>query len=130
MRFHSPKALGAPDAIFEDDLQAGVDVTLLYEPGTVAARLGVRRRVLVSILRGTLDKQLIGKTIGAATTARQFRLDGGQALLLTGAPHIVVIFRQREHDRDDVHAARRQHAPVAAPGAARARRGRICPRPG
>ncbi|MDP9257340.1 MAG: hypothetical protein M3Q31_12380 [Actinomycetota bacterium] len=93
VRFHSPRALGAPDAIFEDDLQAGVDVTLLYEPGTVAARLGVHRRVLVSILRGTLDKQLIGKTIGTATTARQFRLDGGQALLLTGQPHIVVIFR-------------------------------------
>ena len=94
VRFHSPRALRAPDAIFEDDLQSGVDVTLLYEPGTVAARLGVRRRVLVSILRGTLDKQLIGKTIGTATTARQFRLDGGQALLLTGQPHIVVIFRR------------------------------------
>ena len=93
VRFHSPKALGAPDAIFQDTLQAGVDVTLLYEPGTVAARLGVRRRVLVSMLRGTLDKQLIGKTIGTATSARQFRLDGGQALLLTGQPHIVVIFR-------------------------------------
>jgi hypothetical protein len=94
VRFHSPKALGAPDAIFEDDLQAGVDVTLLYEPGTVAGRLGVSKRVLVSILRGTLDKQLIGKTIGAATTARQFRLDGGQALLLTGARHLFIIFRQ------------------------------------
>ena len=86
VRFHSPKALGAPDAIFEDTLLAGVDVTLLYEPGTVAARLGVRRRVLVSILRGTLDKQLIGKTIGFATTVKRFRIDGGPALLLTGAP--------------------------------------------
>lgn len=93
VRFHYPKALGAPDAIYEDDLQAGTDVTLLYEPGTVAERLGVKRRVLVSILRGTLDKQLIGKTMGVATAARQFRLEGGQALLLSGAPHIVVIFR-------------------------------------
>ena len=47
-----------------------MDVTFLYQPGTVAARLGVRRRVLVSVLRGTLDKQLLGKTIGAATTAQ------------------------------------------------------------
>jgi hypothetical protein len=94
VRFHSPKALGPPDAIFEDQLQAGVDITELYEPGTVAGRLGVRRRVLVSILRGTLDQQLLGKTIGFATKAKQFRLDGGQALLLTGKPHILVIFRR------------------------------------
>jgi hypothetical protein len=94
VRFHSPKVLGAPDAIFEDQLQAGVDVTLLYEPGTVAGRIGVRKRVLVSMLRGTLDQQFLQKTIGVATTARKFELDGGQALLLTGAPHIVVIFRR------------------------------------
>jgi hypothetical protein len=94
VRFHSPKALGAPDAIFQEQLQAGVDVTLLYEPRTVAGRLGVRRRVLVSILRGTLDKQLLGKTIGFATKSRQFSLDGGQAILLTGKPHILVIFRR------------------------------------
>jgi len=83
VRFHSPKALGAPDAIFEDTLQAGVDVTLLYEPGTVATRLGVRRRVLVSILRGTLDKQLIGKA------ARQFKKANGKACCrqaVCGAP--------------------------------------------
>jgi hypothetical protein len=95
VRFHSPRALGAPDAIFEDQLRAGVDITLLYEPGTVARRFGARRRVLVSILRGTLDKQLLGKTIGFATSSKQFRLDGGQALLLTGKPHILVIFRRR-----------------------------------
>jgi hypothetical protein len=94
VRFHSPKALGAPDAIFEDELQAGVDVTLLYEPGTVAGRLGVHRRVLVSILRGTLDNQLLGKTIAIATKSRQFRLDGGEAILLTGPPHIFVLFRR------------------------------------
>jgi hypothetical protein len=93
VRFHSPKALGVPDAIFQDQLQAGVDVTELYEPGTVAGRIGLRRRVLVSLLRGTLDNQLLGKTMGFATKARQFRLDGGQAILLTGKPHIVVIFR-------------------------------------
>jgi hypothetical protein len=94
VRFHSPKALGAPDAIFEDDLQAGVDVTLLYEPGTVAGRLGVKRRVLVSILRGTLDEQLLGKTIGFATSVKRFRIAGGKALLLTGARHMLVIFRR------------------------------------
>jgi hypothetical protein len=94
VRFHSPKALGAPDAIFEDPLRQGVDVTLLYEPGTVARRIGIRRRVLVSLLRGSLDSQLLQKTIGQATTSRRFRLEGGPALLLTGAPHLIVIFRQ------------------------------------
>jgi hypothetical protein len=93
-RFHPPEALGAPDAIFEDRLQHGVDVTLLYEPGTVARRLGTRKRVLVSLLRGSLDAQLLQKTIGVATTSRRFRLEGGPALLLTGARHLVVIFRQ------------------------------------
>jgi hypothetical protein len=94
VRFHSPKALGAPDAIFEEQLQAGVDVTLLYEPATIEGRIGVRKRVLVSILRGTLDEQLLQKTIGTATTARRFRLDGGPALMLTGAPHTLVVFRR------------------------------------
>jgi hypothetical protein len=94
VRFHSPRSLGAPDAIFEDPLRRGVDVTLLYEPGTVAGRLGIRKRVLVSLLRGSLDSQLLQKTIGLATTSRRFRLQGGPALLLTGERHLLVIFRQ------------------------------------
>jgi hypothetical protein len=94
VRFHAPKVLGAPEAIFEEQLQNGIDVTLLYEPGTVAGRLGVRRRVLVTILRGGLDKQLLQKTIGVATTAKQLHIDGGPALVLTGAPHLFIIFLQ------------------------------------
>jgi hypothetical protein len=93
-RVRPPGALGAPDAIFEDRLQRGVDVTFLYEPRTVAERLGPRERVLVSTVRGTLDKQVLGKTLAQATRVKRLRIDGGPALLVTGAPHIVVLFRR------------------------------------
>ncbi|MDX6539100.1 MAG: hypothetical protein QOI71_710 [Gaiellales bacterium] len=88
-----PSALGAPDGIYDEASQPGVDVTFLYEPGTVAARIGVRKRVLVSVVRGRIDKTVIGKTISSATTATPFQLDGSPALLLTGAPHMMVLFR-------------------------------------
>ena len=59
-----PTALGAPDGIFEERLESGVDVTFLYEPRTTDERIGVRRRVLVSVVRGTIEKTIIGKTVG------------------------------------------------------------------
>ena len=93
-RVGPPAALGAPDGIFEDPLQGGVDVTFLYRPSTVAARLGPRQRVLVSAIRGTLDEKVLGKTLAQATRAKRLRIDGGPALLITGPPHIVVVFRR------------------------------------
>ena len=57
-----PTVLGAPDGIFEEQLESGVDITFLYEPSTIAERIGVRRRVLVSVVRGTIEKTIIGKT--------------------------------------------------------------------
>jgi hypothetical protein len=89
----APSVLGAPDGIFEDRLQSGVNVTFQYEARTVAERIGVRRRVLVSIVRGTIDRTIIGKTIANATKAIPFEIDGGPALLLTGHPHLLVVFR-------------------------------------
>ncbi len=56
VRIRPPSALGTPDGIFEDPLQGGVDVTFLYQPRTVAARLGPQQRVLVSAVRGTLER--------------------------------------------------------------------------
>ena len=94
LRVNPPSALGAPNALFEELLQGGVAVTLLYEPRTVAARIGVRERVLVTVVRGTLDKQLLGKTLGFASDVEQFEIDGGRALLLTGPAHMVVFFRR------------------------------------
>ena len=44
-----------------------MDITFLYEPSTAAERIGVRRRVLVSVVRGTIDKTIIGKTVASAT---------------------------------------------------------------
>ena len=65
-----PTVLGAPDGIFEERLESGVDITFLYEPRTMAERIGVRRRVLVSVVRGTIDKTIIGKTIALARPRR------------------------------------------------------------
>ena len=44
-----------------------MDITFLYEPRTIAERIGVRRRVLVSVVRGTIEKTIIGKTVPSAT---------------------------------------------------------------
>lgn len=88
-----PSRLGKPDGIFEDQLQSGVDVTFVYEPGTTAARIGLRKRVLVSVVRGAIDKQLLGKMISQATSVKQYILDDEPALLLTGAPHLLILIR-------------------------------------
>jgi hypothetical protein len=88
-----PAVLGAPDGIFEEHLASGVDITFLYEPRTTAERIGVRRRVLVSVVRGTIEKTVIGKTIASATKTTRLVIDGGSALLLTGAPHMMLLFR-------------------------------------
>jgi hypothetical protein len=89
----APSVLGAPDGIFEEQLDSGVDVSFLYEPRTVAERIGTRKRVLVSLVRGTIDKTILGKTIASATKATPFEIDGEPALLLSGHPHLLVIFR-------------------------------------
>ena len=72
-----------------------MDVTFLYEPRTVAARIGVRRRVLVSVVRGTIEKTVLGKTVAPGDAGARSSIDGGPALLLTGAPHMMVLFRAR-----------------------------------
>ncbi|HEY3612836.1 MAG TPA: hypothetical protein VGK92_03985 [Gaiellales bacterium] len=99
----APSLLGAPDGIYEQPLAAGVEVTFLYEPATVAARIGVRRRVLASIVRGTISRTVLGKTIAQATKATPFTLDGDPALLLTGAPHMMVFFRTGADSFDQVY---------------------------
>ena len=88
-----PTVLGRPDGIFEERLESGVDITFLYEPSTTAERIGVRRRVLVSVVRGTIEKTIIGKTVPSATRRTFVEIDGRPALLLTGAPHMMVLFR-------------------------------------
>ena len=88
-----PSALGAADGIFEERLESGVDVTFLYEARTVERRLGVRKRVIVSILRGKIEKTILGKTVPPATKTIPLEIEGGAALLLTGYPHLLVMFR-------------------------------------
>ena len=99
-----PTALGKPDGIFEDLLESGVDITFLYEPRTTDERIGVRRRVLVSVVRGTIDKTVIGKTVDATTKKTPLVIDGEFALLLTGAPHMMVLFRSPDGGYDQTYA--------------------------
>ena len=99
-----PTVLGAPDGIFEERLESGVDITFLYEPRTTDERIGVRRRVLVSVVRGTIDKTVIGKTVDATTKKTPLVIDGAFALLLTGAPHMMVLFRSPDGGYDQTYA--------------------------
>jgi hypothetical protein len=48
----------------------------------------------VSAVRGTLDDNVLGKTLARATRVKRLRIDGRPALLVTGAPHILVLFRR------------------------------------
>ena len=93
LALRAPSALGAADGIFEERLDSGVDVTFLYEPRTVERRLGVRKRVIVSILRGKIEKTILGKTIPPSTKTIPLEIEGSAALLLTGYPHLLVMFR-------------------------------------
>lgn len=92
LRVHPPSALGKPDGIYEDPLRLGVDVSFLYEPRRVAARLGVRKRVVVSMLRGTLEAQYLYKMLGGTSKVRNLTIDAEPALLVTGQPHLVFLF--------------------------------------
>ncbi len=80
-----------------------MDVTFLYEPRTTDERIGVRRRVLVSVVRGTIDKTIIGKTVDATTKKTPLEIDGESALLLTGAPHMLVLFRSPDGGYDQTY---------------------------
>jgi hypothetical protein len=91
-RVDPPAALGTPDGIYAEHRATGAVITLLYEPRTVARRLGSRRRVLVSVLRATIDSNLLRKTISQATRVDHLKIQGGTALIVSGVPHLVVFF--------------------------------------
>jgi len=99
----APAVLGAPDGIFEERLRSGVDVTFLYEPRTVAKRIGAHKRVIVSVLRGKTQKTILGKTIASATKTIPLEIDGSPALLLTGRPHLLVLFRAPDGGLDQTY---------------------------
>ncbi len=89
------RALGTPDGIFEEQLQSGVDITFLYEPRTVAERIGVRKRVLVSVAaRRRSRRRSSARRSHPRPRPRASRSTAAPALLLTGHPHLLVIFRR------------------------------------
>jgi hypothetical protein len=53
----------------------------------------VRRRVLVSVLRGTLAEQFLGKTIAQANAVEHLSIEGTPALIISGPPHLMMVFR-------------------------------------
>jgi hypothetical protein len=91
-RVQPPAALGKPDGIYADPLFLGVDISLLYEPRTVAARLGARKRVVVSMLRGTFKAQYLYKMLGGSSRVTKLRVGAQPAVLVTGQPHLVFLF--------------------------------------
>jgi len=107
LQLNPPSALGTPSGIYRQRLAAGVDdVSFLYEPGSVAARVGAKTRVLVSVLRGTLSEPVLRKSIGFDTKVTHLRIEGGQALLLTGAPHRFFFFlRQGQFEQAPMRIA-------------------------
>jgi hypothetical protein len=96
LRLHidPPTALGRPDAIYAGRLKTGTEVSLLYEPRTVAARLGVRTRVIVSVLRGTFNADFLGKMVTKDNRVTRLKIGSDDALLITGGPLHLVFFRR------------------------------------
>lgn len=88
-----PSVLGAPDGIYEARLDSGVDITFAYDARTVAARIGPRKRVLVSLVRGQIEKTILGKTAASNTKVIPFPIGGESAVLVTGHPHLLILFR-------------------------------------
>ena len=61
-------------------------MTFLYEPRTVAARFGVRKRVLVSVLRGAFNPDFLGKMVTRQTKVTRLKIGSDDALLISGGP--------------------------------------------
>ena len=102
LRIDPPTALGRPDAIYRDELKTGAEVTFLYEPRTVAARFGVRKRVLVSVLRGAFNPDFLGKMVTRQTKVTRLKIGSDDALLIFGGPLHYVFFR-RSGTFDETH---------------------------
>jgi hypothetical protein len=94
LRIKPPTALGRPDAIYSDQLKTGAEVSLLYEPRTVAARIGVRTRVLVSVLRGEFNEDFLGKMVSRDNRVTRLKIGSDDALLISGGPLHLVFFRR------------------------------------
>ena len=77
-------------------------MTFLYEPRTVAARIGVRKRVLVSVLRGAFNPDFLGKTVTRQTKVTRLKIGSDDALLIFGGPLHYVFFR-RAGTFDETH---------------------------
>ena len=102
VRINPPTALGRPDAVYSDQLKTGAEVSLLYEPSTVAARIGVRTRVLVSVLRGAFNTDFLGKMVTKDTKVTRLKIGGDDALLISGGP-LHLVFFQRAGTFDETH---------------------------
>lgn len=73
-----PALLGEPDEIHVRTADGAALAFLVYDP---------RPSVLVTELRGTLEAQLLGKTLPPGTTAVELDVNGGRGVWIEGAPH-------------------------------------------
>ena len=73
-----PIELGQPDEIHVRTADGAALAFLVYD---------TRPSVLVTQLRGTLEAQLLGKTLPPGTTAVELDVNGGRGVWIEGAPH-------------------------------------------
>jgi hypothetical protein len=73
-----PAMLGQPDEIHVRTADGAALAFLVYDS---------RPSVLVTQLRGTLEAQLLGKTLPPGTTAMELTVNGGRGVWIEGAPH-------------------------------------------
>lgn len=85
-----PAALGPPDAAYVRYRGSFAEVALSYR-----ARPGLPRApqldlgLLVTELRGTVDRPMLGKLVPQATRVEELRVGGHRAIWIEGAPHYV-----------------------------------------
>ncbi len=82
-----PTALGRPDAFFVRRTDGAAMAFLYYGSSGIPVFASDPIGVLVTQLRGTLEAQLLGKTLPPGTTAVELDVNGGRGVWIEGAPH-------------------------------------------
>lgn len=83
-----PESLGAPDAVFARSAGDTALAILVYgqrQGIPVASTTGVA--VLITEVRGSLEAQLLGKTLPPGTTVEELEVNGGPGVWIEGEPH-------------------------------------------
>lgn len=95
-----PRAAGRPERVFVDTRVPGGELALAYSPGPGLPEAGsTGLGLLVGEFRGDLAPEYLGKIAPGATEIARLRVDGGRAIWIEGAPHLV-FYRPPDSDSD------------------------------